>query len=132
MTEDPYLVLGLEYSADLTDLQIRTAYRKKALVFHPDRNKAPDAKVKFDQVKQASVILLDPSLRKQYDQIHKAKAETVKRMAEASADRRAFLRDLEQSEKEFAEKVKQKQDVPQTDENLDELEQIIREARLKK
>jgi len=40
---DPYLVLGLNFKENPTDQQIRTAYRKKALLFHPDRNKATDA-----------------------------------------------------------------------------------------
>ena len=128
---DPYLTLGLEYSPDLSDLQIRTAYRKKALVLHPDRNKAPDAKTKFDEVKQASVILLDPKLRKQYDAIYIAKAETSKRMKEASADRQAFLRDLERRQKDFEESLKQHKASDCAEEDLDELEQIIREARQK-
>lgn len=37
---DPYLVLDLNYADQPSDLQIRQAYRKKALIYHPDRNSA--------------------------------------------------------------------------------------------
>jgi len=44
---DPYLVLGLGYADQPSDLQIRQAYRRKALIYHPDRNSAQDAHLKF-------------------------------------------------------------------------------------
>jgi molecular chaperone DnaJ len=59
---DPYLVLGLNYADRPSDLQIRQAYRRKALIYHPDRNSAQDAHLKFKEAKQASVILLDQEL----------------------------------------------------------------------
>ena len=62
-TKDPYFVLGLLYQDRPTDAQIRSAYRKLALKYHPDRNKAADAQSKFEAIKQASVILLSPDLR---------------------------------------------------------------------
>ena len=56
-------MLGLDYDKNPSESEIRTAYRKLALKWHPDRNKAPDAKLKFDELKQASVILLTAELR---------------------------------------------------------------------
>ena len=107
LTSDPYRVLELNFNDKPTDAQIRTAYRKKALLFHPDRNKAPDAAQKFEQVKQASVILLDKDLRKKFDQIYIARAETQKRLDQASADRQAFMKDLELRERQFQQQFEQ-------------------------
>jgi len=50
-------VLGLSPGA--TEKQIKTAYRKLALKFHPDRNKAPGAKKKFHEITVAYDYLLE-------------------------------------------------------------------------
>ena len=54
---------------DLSDSKIKTQYRKLALKYHPDRNKAPDARDKFEQIKVASEMLLDKDLRKKYEDL---------------------------------------------------------------
>lgn len=84
---DPYLVLGLNYADQPSDLQIRQAYRRKALIYHPDRNSAQDSHLKFQEAKQASIILLDPELRRAFDAIYEARKESQRRLQEASADR---------------------------------------------
>ena len=73
---NPYLVLGLNYADRPSDLQIRQAYRRKALIYHPDRNSAQDAHLKFKEAKQASVILLDQELWKEFDAIYEARKES--------------------------------------------------------
>ena len=45
--KDYYEILGVSKTA--SDAEIKAAYRKKALEFHPDRNKAADATDKFKE-----------------------------------------------------------------------------------
>jgi molecular chaperone DnaJ len=63
---DYYEVLGVDRKA--TKDEIRRAYRKLALKYHPDRNKEPDAAEKFKEVSEAYAILSDDNKRLQYDQ----------------------------------------------------------------
>lgn len=64
---DYYDVLGVERNAD--EKEIKKAYRKIALKFHPDKN--PDDKAaedKFKEAAEAYEILSDPNKRSRYDQ----------------------------------------------------------------
>lgn len=66
MAEDYYKILGIEKSAGAED--IKKAYRKLALKYHPDRN--PDnkkAEEEFKKVSEAYAVLSDTKKRKEYD-----------------------------------------------------------------
>ena len=63
---DYYEVLGISRSN--SDEDIREAFRKKALEYHPDRNKSPDAEAKFKEINEAYQVLSDPQKRAQYNQ----------------------------------------------------------------
>ncbi len=66
MAKDYYQVLGVEKTASAEE--IKKAYRKLALKFHPDRNKDDkNAEEKFKEVGEAYAVLSDPEKRKQYD-----------------------------------------------------------------
>jgi DnaJ-class molecular chaperone len=56
VTNDFHEVLGVGPNA--TEAEIKIAYREKARLFHPDRNKNPDAAAKFMKVHDAYTILL--------------------------------------------------------------------------
>jgi molecular chaperone DnaJ len=57
----------LEVGRDASEEDIRKAFRKKALEFHPDRNKSADAGDKFKEVNEAYQVLTDPERRQRYD-----------------------------------------------------------------
>jgi molecular chaperone DnaJ len=64
---DYYEVLGISRNA--SEDEIKSAYRKLALKYHPDRNKGnKDAEEKFKEATEAYEILRDPKKRAQYDQ----------------------------------------------------------------
>ena len=63
---DYYEVLGVK--KDASKQEIKKAYRKLALEYHPDRNKSPDAEEKFKEISEAYAVLSDEEKRGQYDQ----------------------------------------------------------------
>ncbi|EGD73844.1 dnaJ subfamily B member 5 [Salpingoeca rosetta] len=60
-----YDVLGVAPGASEADL--KKAYRKLAMKWHPDRNKSPEANEKFQAISRAYDVLSDPEKRKVYD-----------------------------------------------------------------
>lgn len=71
--KDYYEVLGISRSA--TADEVKRAYRKLALQYHPDRNKSKDASEKFKELSQAYEVLSDQQKRQAYDQFGHAAFE---------------------------------------------------------
>lgn len=65
MPVDYYETLGLERGAN--DEEIRRAFRRKAMEFHPDRNKTPGAEDRFKEINEAYQVLSDQEKRARYD-----------------------------------------------------------------
>lgn len=64
---DYYEILGVEKSADAG--QLKSAYRKLALKYHPDKNPDnPEAEDRFKEAAEAYEVLKDPQKRQRYDQ----------------------------------------------------------------
>jgi len=66
MGKDYYNVLGVAKGA--SDEEIKKAYRKLAMKYHPDKNKAPEAEEKFKEIGEAYDVLSDPKKKQIYDQ----------------------------------------------------------------
>jgi len=63
---DYYDILGVSRNASLEE--IKKAYRKLALEWHPDRNKSPEAEERFKEINEAYEVLSNPEKRAAYDQ----------------------------------------------------------------
>jgi len=71
---DFYEVLGVDKNAD--EREIKKAYRKLAMKYHPDRNSdAPDAEEKFKEASMAYEVLSDKDKRSAYDRMGHAAFE---------------------------------------------------------
>ena len=64
-SKDYYKILDVKRSATATD--IKKAYRKLSLKYHPDKNSAPDAVEKFAEIGTAYKVLSDPEKRELYN-----------------------------------------------------------------
>jgi hypothetical protein len=60
-----YQILGVGYSA--TDQEIKQAYRRLAVLYHPDKNAAPEAEALFKEINEAYDTLSDPVKKRNYD-----------------------------------------------------------------
>ncbi len=66
--KDYYKTLGVSKSA--SQKEIKKAYKKLALKYHPDKNPDnPEAEKRFKEVNEANSVLSDPEKRKKYDEL---------------------------------------------------------------
>lgn len=65
-TRDYYEILNV--AKDASEQDLKKAYRKLAMKYHPDKNKSADAEEKFKEISEAYAILSDSEKRAQYDQ----------------------------------------------------------------
>lgn len=90
----------LEIPETSSTKEITSAYRKQALLCHPDKN--PDDKEKHERfllIKDALAILTDEKVRHEYDQIRKQKQVQKERLAQMDDKRKKFKEDLERNER---------------------------------
>jgi molecular chaperone DnaJ len=79
---DYYEVLGVPKNSEKGD--IKNAYRKLALQYHPDRNKSPGAEERFKEISEAYAVLSDEDKRNRYDTYGHVGSEEVFRGSEAN------------------------------------------------
>jgi DnaJ-class molecular chaperone len=70
MKRDFYETLGIQKGA--TKDEIKSAYRKQAMQWHPDRNKSPEAEEKFKEINEAYEVLSNDQKKSAYDQFGNA------------------------------------------------------------
>jgi len=66
--KDYYKILEIEFGADIPS--VKKAYRRLALKYHPDKNKAPDASAKFIEITEAYEVLNNDIKKNQYDNLY--------------------------------------------------------------
>ena len=66
--KDYYKILEINFSADLTE--VKRAYRRLAMKYHPDKNKATDAAQRFIEITEAYEVLCDTTKKAYYDNIY--------------------------------------------------------------
>jgi molecular chaperone DnaJ len=68
--KDFYELLGVSRAS--SEGEIKKAYRKLAMEYHPDRNNSPDAEAKFKEITEAYEVLREPQKRAAYDRYGRA------------------------------------------------------------
>ncbi|KAM8862070.1 dnaJ homolog subfamily B member 9a [Synchiropus picturatus] len=66
-TKDYYDILGVP--KDASERQIKKAFHKLAMKYHPDRNNNPNAEARFREIAEAYETLSDKTKRREYDQL---------------------------------------------------------------
>jgi len=94
LDKDYYAILGVSRAA--TEDEIRRAYRRQALQWHPDRRPGdPRAAERFREISEAYAVLVNPTRRREYDDASRAGAGSTFRhsqdelLRDLFADRRA-------------------------------------------
>uniref|UniRef100_A0A0N5BIT7 J domain-containing protein n=1 Tax=Strongyloides papillosus TaxID=174720 RepID=A0A0N5BIT7_STREA len=108
----PYNILSL--TKECTEGDIKKAYKKAALKWHPDKNpsRKEEAQKMFLKIQEASTLLLDVDAKAAYDNMILAKENKIKnlnqRRKEESDVRKKFREDLEARENEFNKTIEEK------------------------
>lgn len=80
MSKNYYDILGISKSA--SDAEIKKAYKKKAMQYHPDKNAGDKkAEAKFKEINEAYQVLGDASKKKNYDQFGSAEGNPFRWMS---------------------------------------------------
>ena len=83
--KNSYQILGVSPAASIAE--IKDAYRKLSVLWHPDRNKSPEAGHTFASISEAYSILSDPRKRQELDEkISKGQVENINEVVERIVD----------------------------------------------
>lgn len=100
MNENYYSILGISQSA--STIQVKKAYRKLALKYHPDKNSSQNANKEFIRITKAYEILRDPKKRDRYDQILNETAGSQSNTNQYTKEREKWEYEAEQKAKKYS------------------------------
>jgi curved DNA-binding protein CbpA len=124
---DPYETLGVAPDASPDD--IRRAFRRRAMEWHPDRNKHPEATARFREIVEAYECLKDPASRAAYDACHRARtAHGPRYRAGDDARRRAAYEAWRRAAEEARRRAEEPPPPPPPPPPPSELERFLAEA----
>lgn len=118
-SDDPYTLLDLPSGPASTEKEIRSAWKKTALKYHPDKLRASSNSATFDEAEanrlyilrqDAYGILSEPHLREQYDNALRAKEAKKQRDAAVTGKRGEMKEELERRERDAAVSGKRKRE----------------------
>uniref|UniRef100_A0A8B9Z3M9 DnaJ heat shock protein family (Hsp40) member C17 n=1 Tax=Buteo japonicus TaxID=224669 RepID=A0A8B9Z3M9_9AVES len=93
-------------------LQVKKAYRQKALTCHPDKNPDdPRAAEVFHQLSQALAVLTDAAARAAYDKVRKAKKQAAERTQKLDEKRKKVKLDLEARERDAQSRESEEEEI---------------------
>jgi curved DNA-binding protein CbpA len=104
---DYYSILGLTKNA--TDIEIKSAFRKLAKIYHPDKNPDPNARVLFEHILKAYDTLINPHSRRRYDSLGSSQSSSVKTTTKASNARNKGQKEWNTSEDDLKRREYYKQ-----------------------
>ena len=91
---DPYETLGVERSADAET--IKSAFRRQAMKYHPDRNPGdPAAEERFKELSEAYALLRDPEARQNYDRYGRSDPRSYRAPDPSSVDWQTIFTEAE-------------------------------------
>lgn len=106
MFVDYYAILEVNISA--TQDEIKAAFKKQALKWHPDRNPKQDTTLRMQQINEAYLILKDPEARERYDKEYNQFKEYQQRQHYSERERqRKYSEEQQRREKEKQQYEKQ-------------------------
>lgn len=93
---DFYELLAVEDTA--SEKQLRKAFRKQAVRYHPDKNPSAEAASRFHLLSIALECLTDPEQRSKYDDVRQQKQAAHRRRERIEGERKSWIDELERAE----------------------------------